>query len=1272
MKSVMKLLCSMFAVLVLTSLSVCYGQDVSGMTGEVTDPSGAAVPGVAVTLRNTATGTKFTVTTNAIGSYRFSEIPPGQGYEATFAAKGFAQLTIKDIYLTVANIRTQNATLTISARAEAVEVTATNSEVTLNTSDATIGITVDVESLNNLPVQQRNDPTALFTLQPGVTDSGSVTGARVDQNNVTVDGLDVNDFVTGNAMQSNSGPGVQEGFNSGTIVGHAPVDSLEEFNGSVAGNQASAGPASGGQFQLVTKSGTNKFHGNVNEYHRDPSLVANSWFNNNSAPIVPRNHLIQNQFGGNIGGPVLKDRLFFFFDYNDSRTISSSDVQRTVPLDTLRAGNLGYIDSTGATSYLSPTQVAALDPAGIGEDANWVTAITARFPHSNNQETGDGVNSGGYLFNAPNNDYETNYVGRGDYNLTPNQKLFAKFGFVRENAVNAPNEFAGDPATDPFIDRTYDFVIGHTWVIGANKTNQVSLGETVQKYAFPNTFNPDGSSFFTFSDGTGPALSSSLYLNPNSQARRVPIEMVRDDFSWTKGGHTWQAGGNFKYILAHTTNVADYNTTEIGMGGNVLSLCGPTPGDCGVGNPSLRPNDINSSNIAIYDYDQAFSFMLGRIADVSADFNYNAAGSPLKQLTGDQRFYKNFQTQVYAQDTWKMTPSLTVSYGVTYQLFSVPYETRGLESTEQMSFNSYLKARVTQSDASLTGPTAVPLISYILGGKGNKGGPPIYKPQHDLFAPHLGFAWNPGFSKKTVINGGAGIVYDRTVIAAVESIQDSDSYLFQQTEPIPLGISGDPYNTIKQAARIAANTSIAAVTINPPATPAPPYTPFTGTACPSSLASPCGLQEGLAFNATIDPALKTPYSITYNAGIQHSFSGDMVLKVSYVGRLGRRLLAQPDANQVLEFPDPKSGQLLSAAFGSVTKQLRAGATSATVVPQPWFENVMGGAPTGFTSFTQFLVAELDPLVYRGDFGDTVQFLSDVGAPLNVGSAAQFSENTFYANQGFSTYNGLLVALQKNRSHGLQYGFNYTFAHSVDNTSFFANSAGDTGIGGIGLICDVIRPRECRANSDFDVRHYITADANYELPFGRGKTFLSSASNLANEIVGGWSLSGVTVWHTGNAFGTNSNAFDASYSNDAPGILIGPKSAVAAHLTKLPGGGGVYNFANSANAAAAYEGPIGFQIGARNGLRGPRYFDQDLGLAKTFPIIGDAVNLKFRADAFNAFNHPSFITPSENVFNGLDQQDITNPTFGQISYTASAPGNLNNGARVLQLSLRLEF
>ncbi len=312
-------------------------------------------------------------------------------------------------------------------------------------------------------------------------------------------------------------------------------------------------------------------------------------------------------------------------------------------------------------------------------------------------------------------------------------------------------------------------------------------------------------------------------------------------------------------------------------------------------------------------------------------------------------------------------------------------------------------------------------------------------------------------------------------------------------------------------------------------------------------------------------------------------------------------------------------------------------------------------------------------------GDFVQAISDPTstgvpvAPYNVGSAAQFSENSFHNNEGFSSYGGFLVTLSKNMSHGLHYDFNYTLAHSIDNISFFANSQGDTGIGGGGLICDIVRPRECRANSDFDVRHLITGDANYELPFGKGKMFAATAPFWANEIIGGWSLSDVLEWHTGFPWQTASNAFVASYSNDATAIITGTNlAALKTQVTKLPTGG-VRDFANSALASQQFSGPVGFKIGARNNLRGPHYFNTDMGLGKTFPVYRESVNLKFRADAFNVLNHPNFEIPSENVFNGLDEEDILQgKNFGQISYTVSPTGNLNNGARVLELSLRLEF
>jgi hypothetical protein len=462
---------------------------------------------------------------------------------------------------------------------------------------------------------------------------------------------------------------------------------------------------------------------------------------------------------------------------------------------------------------------------------------------------------------------------------------------------------------------------------------------------------------------------------------------------------------------------------------------------------------------------------------------------------------------------------------------------------------------------------------------------------------------------------------------------------------------------------------------------------------------PFGLTTFQAYNTTIDPALKTPYNFIFNAGVQRSLPQDMIVKVSYAGRLGRRLLAQADANQVLEFPDPLSGQFFSQAFSAITLQARAGVPASSLQAQDFFEDVLP-ASTVATVNAPIIAANLQnpsnpsPLasnntqavamnssysfVSNGDIGDFTAFNLAPLAPLNVGSAAQFSENTFYTNKGSSAYHGLLLTLQKNRSHGLNFDFNYTFQHSIDNISFFANSQGDTGIGGIGLVCDVVRPRECRSNSDFDIKQVISADAAYELPFGKGRMFVSDDPRWLDEVIGGWSLSGLTSWHTGQAWGTVSNAFVASFANDAPAILIGSKSNVATHLTKLKGGG-VNLFANNIAAAHSYGGPVGFNIGARNSLRGPGFFNADLGLGKTFPIVGDKVNARFRADAFNVLNHPNFALPAENGFNGYDEDDFQeiNPKhpgkgFGQSKFTVSPTGNGNNGARVLQLSLRLEF
>lgn len=1212
-------------------------QDVAAITGVVTDSSGAVIPGVAVTIENSQTGAIYKTIGNAEGSYTLNEVRPGPGYKLTCTREGFKPTEISGIYMNVDSTRTQNVKMSVGGVSQVVEVSATNQDVTLDTTDATIGNNFEVQVLNDLPIQNRSNPSALFTQQPGVTLTGAVTGARVDQDNVTLDGLDVNDNETGNF---------------GAIVGNAPVDSVQEFRGVSAGPLSSAGEGGGGQYELVTRSGTNAFHGALVEYHRDTDTEANDWFSNNAG--VGRAPLIRNQFGGNVGGPVLRNRLFFFFDYNARRDTLSNLVERTVPLDSYRGGSIQYVNTAGGTGVLSPSQVAAHDPQGVGFNAALAALFSSRYPHANDLSGnfGDLLNTAGFRFNAPFPYTENDYVQRVDYNLNGKMKIFGKGSFTRTNGTQSAPQFAGDPETHPFLDQSYTYVVGHTWTITNKMVNQAEYGETFENYDFPDTYNLTGITQYGSigGNGVGGTILSGPYSSAvNAQGRTFPIPVIKDDLSWNKGKHSLTFGGTFKWETPDGSTILDYNEPSIGLGGNIEGLGGPTP------NP-LRPSDLNTNSADTANYDAAFALGLGRFASSGATFNYGATGNLLPQGTGSVARDRYYEAEIYVGDTWKLTPDLTISYGIRWQNYTIPYDTSGIESVPNMNFNQFFGARLTQSAAGQTGNLAVPFVSYVLGGKANKG-PGFFNPVNHNFAPRFAFAYSPSYDKKTVFSGGAGIIYDHTVVGSVLYQADQYSYLFQASANHPYGTTGDPVGSLDTDPRF----SGLGTPPPPPTAPAAisaPYTPFvSGT---GASAVPFGLVNGQAFNEGIDSGLKTPYSIQFNFGIQHEFPQGYLLRAAYVGREGRRLLGQADANQLIDFPDTAGGQMISTAFANMEQQVRTLPPNTPITDeQPWFRDILpagAGVGFGFANNTDLVARGLAPLPHRGDFADTIQALASFGLlPANVGMGSQYSEFTYYTNKGFSSYNGLLITLHKNAGYGLQFDLNYTWSHSIDNVSVIANAPA---IGGYGFICDVVRSHECRGNSDFDVTNYLSGNFIYDLPFGRGRSLGANAPLWANELIGGWGLSGLPSWHTGNAYFAASNAFVAGYANDAPATLTGPISDLKARVN---GGEGarVYAYTNPDAALADFTGPVGFQIGTRNNLRGPGWFNIDLGLGKTFPIYKERVNLKFRADAFNATNHPSFDNPSTDI------TESSGTPFGNIGGTASS-------ARVLQGALRLEF
>ncbi|WP_263350742.1 carboxypeptidase-like regulatory domain-containing protein [Acidicapsa acidisoli] len=1241
--------------LLVLSLSIVFStalkaQDVASLTGLVTDTTGAVIAGANVELVNTATNATYKAVTTGIGSYTITDVAPGPGHTVTFSRDGFESVVVSNLYLNVATTRTQNARLPVGNVSSTVAVSATSDDVTLDTTDATVGNNFNMKMVDELPVYNRTNPTVLFTMQPGTSSTGAVTGAREDQNSVTLDGLDVNDIAAGGEPGS-----------AYTIVANAPVDSVQEFRGTVAGPLSNSGPGGGGAFQMVTKGGTNEFHGNVNEYLRNTDATANNWFDNDAG--VARAPLIRNQFGGNLGGPVIKNKLFFFFDYDGSRVAESLAEERNVPLNSFRNGTISYItnapgcDPNNSRQNTTPNCIAGLtatpsaatagastvnlDPQGIGVNAQLLAFVNSRYPMANDLTQGDGVNSGGFRFNSPNPDTLNNYVGRADYTLNDANKLFARVTFARENAVTPglSNQFAGDPLTYPSFDESYAYVAGWTWTISPSKVNQLYYGSTVSVIDFPTKYDPTGVDNFAF---------NSPFANPygniaDQQRRRVPIPVVRDDFSWQKGNHDFGFGGTFKFIKTNSSLISDDYFPTVGLGGENLAL-----------DPALRPSNIGASGTAATTtFDSAYAFALGAYSQLGANYDYDNKGSVLQQGSGAARHYRYYQTELYFGDTWKATKNLTLSYGVKYMLYSVPYETQGLESIQNTGFDSYFDARLAQSAAGASGATAVPFISYSLGGKANHAAG-MYKPSYNNFAPRFAFAYTPTNSPKTVFNGSANIIFDRTVINAVNFIQDQSSYLFQASAANIYGLT-DPTASLAVEPRFTSIDSIPTPPVAPVITT--PYTPYVSGV--GANATPFGLANG-EFQTAIDPGLRNPYSIAFNAGFQHEFPDHFVLKTSYVGRLGRRLIAQADASQLIDNPDPTSGQMMSTAFANITKQLRQGVNPSNVTAQPWFDNQFSYGPY---SGTQVVTQFYGVLAQRGDFADTIQALSADGfLNYNVGMAAQLAEDTFITNKGSSNYHGMLVTLSKNLSQGLQFDVNYTWSHSIDNTSLIANSIASNS--GVGFICDVVRPRECRGNSDFDTRNVITSDVLYDLPFGRGNTFAANVPRWIDEVIGGWNVDGIPAWHSGMPFNATSNAYVAGYANNAPAIFTGANGAIQSHLNKTSSGA-VYWYSNPATVLGDFTGPVGFGVGGRNTLRGPGAFTFDAGLGKTFPVV-EKVNVKFRADAFNALNHPVFSNPIS---------DITSSEFGQITGTLTSATNgafTNTGARVMQFSLRVEF
>ncbi|HKP45868.1 MAG TPA: TonB-dependent receptor [Pyrinomonadaceae bacterium] len=1244
------------ALTALLLASAVLAQSTSGVTGVVTDASGAVVAGVDVKLTDTKTGTEQTTTTDSEGTYKFAKVAPGGGYTLTFSATGFQTLILKDVTLGVSNTETYNAQMTVGQVSSTVEVVAEGG-ATLNTTDASIGNVIDERRLKELPIQIRNSPAALISLQPGVVGNnvgatgtnriGSVTGARTDQGNITIDGIDANDQATGQFAAT---------------VGNAPIDAVQEFRAVSTNPGADEGRSSGGQVSLVTKSGSNDFHGNVREYNRTAFTAANSFFNNRAG--VARPQLTRNQFGGSLGGPIVKDALFFFFDYEGRRDAQGVSYTRIVPLDHFRNGSLGFLNNTAGCAtnarlntapqcitILTPAQVTALDPKHVGPDAALLSFIQSRYPAANNLNAGDGINTGGFTFNAPSKRKDNTVTNRIDWNATSKQQVFGRWNIARRIQTDTINsvaaQFPGDPETSQIIVRDYAWVVGHTWTITPNIVNQATAGTSRSGLLFPTDFEPSFPTIFTFGAGL-----SAPYANFSDQDRFVKVPTYRDDLTIVRGAHELGFGGSFKPIVSKSGLVNDFNFATVGLGGLLSGL-----------DASVRPATIGSGTTRSGNYDSAFAFLLGRYAQVQSQWNYNTSGTAFPLGTGKHRDYRYNELELYAQDTWKMRNDLTFNFGVRWHLYPAPYEKNGFQAAQDVDMRQLFDLRQRNNALGISGETAEPWLRYDLVGKGN-GARDLYETQFKNFAPRFSFAYNPSFKdgllgslfgdRKTSIRGGGAMVYDRPS-GGITFIQDQVSYLFDNSVTTQYGGASTVAGALINDPRF---TGIGALPVNnvPPVITRP-FTPFVDAGFPFGLATG-------EFNYAVDQKFKIPYSIQYSLGFQRELPGNFIMEASYVGRQGRQLFSQADVAQVLNFRDPVSGQYLFDALNAVQAQIAAGVAGSAVTNQPWFENQMNAAAlanyglpcspalTGTTSCTRYVATNGTnrQFALRGDTSDLLQRLYALALlNPNVGMSAQFGTNLYISNQGASSYNGMLLSLRKRFSQGLQFDFNYTWSHSIDNGSSVANTV--TG----GLVCDLTNLRVCRGDSDFDVRHLVNANFIYELPFGRGKMFGSSAPGWVDHIIGGWEVSGIFAARSGLAFTTTTTAFPRGFNFNSPAALVGSLEPTA--FLHNDTSNNTIQYWNDATAAlATLRFPHHGEIGNRNVLRGPGFWNLDTAVLKNIKMPWEGQRIQLRWESYNALNHNSF---------GLPNASFTSASFGQITTSSSTP-------REMQFAIRYEF
>ncbi len=1198
----------------------------STIKGSVSDQTGAAVPGATVTISNPATGFSRTTTTGGNGNYQFPGVAPAT-YVLSVEAGNFKKAVNNNVQAPIDSTATINVQLEPGDISAVVDVTSNTIESLVNTQDATIGNTFVPKQIAGLPTDLRR-VTDLLTLQPGVTREGYSAGARSDQTNVTLDGVDINDQQTGGRTS-------QFDLSQSTAI-RLTAEAVKEFRITTTNPNANQGRSSGAQISLVTRGGTNQFHGAGYYFYRPTEFSANDFFNNKAG--VERPSLARDVFGGAIGGPIVKDKLFFFYSYEGQRESSAGSSVNLVPLPSLGQGVFKFRangpgcgpkspDPRVANCSLNLVQLNAIFPqAGINPAALAVFANAAsRYP-ANDATTGDGFNTAGYRFNSPSTIGENTHIARFDWNISNSQQLFARGNYQWDNST-VGGAFNDTPSTGNWS-HPYGYVVGHNWTINSNMINNFRYGLTRISASGQGDSNANFVSFRTVFTP----------LNFSRTSSRVnPTVNITDDFIWIKGGHTFQFGGNVRLIENRRSSFGSAFDSAV-TNGSFYQSAGTIIDDA-VANAGY-------SNIEDgLTLRRTLASMIGRFSQYSANFTFDIDGSPLPPGSPADRIFATEEYDLYVQDKWKPFSNLTLTLGLRYGMSRPVYEKNGFQVRPDQPLGDFLDRRIASA---AKGVPLNDLINFELAGPANNA-PGMYSMDWNNFQPSVAAAWSPNFKggflgklfgeqRQSTFRGGFRIVND---------------YFGQQ-----LAVNFDQLSAIG----FTASSNINAETYNITNNLAPLFTGFgqdirslPGIAAPTQVFS-VPADESFAIQTSLDTDLVSPINYQWSFSYGRSLPKGMYVEANYVHRKARNLLGARDVMAINNIVDPISGMDWYTAAGILRDASIAGTSVANVQVLPFFENLFPsitflGQPTSTQSLYQFIRP-------RTDWTGIQAFLDDQDTP-NIFYHPQYGALSAFGTIARSDYHGGTLSVRQRLGDWLSYDFNYTYSKSMDDVSGLQTAASF----GSGFILNPIRQEDSYSLSDFDSTHVVNANFVVQLPFGRGQMF-DDLGTTTDFFIGGWQLGGIVRFNTGRPYDGifDSDGWDTNWNITSRGVRIAPIQSSPTRTGDSPN-----LFGDLDALAKAIRGPAPGETGDRNAFRDTGYSVLDMSLQKTFRFPWNENHaLQFRWEVFNVLN--------QQYLAGTRGVQVSEGAGGAVSFNSGAglfTGTRGNPRR-MQFGLRFEF